>query len=201
MDMTRDLRIRCRARDGSHGNALGTDAPEHPENLPPVRPIPPAMTRIVLTFAAALAAVLALAPAASAGPRLNAGERAVIQRLNEARAQHGLQSLRPAWGLNRAADRHSRDMLAADFFDHPSSDGTPFDERVRRFARAGIVGETLASLPDRSGGAATVIDIWMNSPAHRAIVLDPRLKRVGLAKRWGRLGSTETAVVTADFAS
>ena len=167
------------------------------------------MTRTAFIVAAALSAVLALAPAASAGPRLNATEREVIQRLNNARALHGLGSLRPARGLNRAADRHSRDMLVRDFFDHPSSDGTPFDERVRRYARAGMVGEWLgilrparhASRPDRHGGAATVVQIWLTSPAHRAIVLDPRLTRVGLARRWGTLGSTRTAVVTADFAS
>jgi uncharacterized protein YkwD len=159
------------------------------------------MTRHALTLAAALCAVLALAPAASAGPRLTATERAVIHRLNEARAQQGLAALRPARGLSRAADRHSRDMLARDFFDHPSSDGTPFDTRVRRFAKASMVGETLASLPDRRGGAATVVRIWMQSAAHRAIVLDPRLTRVGIGKRWGRLGGNRTAVVTADFAS
>jgi uncharacterized protein YkwD len=169
--------------------------------MPQVRRIHPAMNRSMITFAAALAALLLLAPAAFAGPRLNASERAVIQQLNDARAQYGLTALRPAWGLNRAADRHSRDMLAADFFDHPSSDGTPFDQRVRRFARAGIVGETLASLPDRKGDASAIVDIWMNSPAHRAIVLDARLKRIGLAKRWGLLGSRAMAVVTADFAS
>jgi uncharacterized protein YkwD len=159
------------------------------------------MTRIALILTTALAALLALAPAALAGPRLNAAEREVIQRLNDARAAQGLQALRPARGLNRAADRHSRDMLVRDFFDHPSSDGTPFDTRVRRYAKASMVGETLASLPDRHGGAATVVQIWMDSPAHRAIVLDPRLTRIGLARRWGTLGSTETAVVTADFAS
>jgi uncharacterized protein YkwD len=92
-------------------------------------------------------------------------------------------------------------MLVRDFFDHPSSDGTPFDQRVRRFARASMVGETLASLPNRYGGAATVVEIWMNSPAHRAIVLDARLKRVGVGRRWGTLGSDRMAVVTADFAS
>ncbi len=159
------------------------------------------MTRIALILATALAALLALAPAAAPGARRNGAERAVIQRLNDARAANGLQALRPARGLNRAADRHSRDMLVRDFFDHPSSDGTPFDTRVRRFAKAGLVGETLASLPERHGGAATVVEIWMSSAAHRAIVLDPRLKRIGLARRWGTLGSTETAVVTADFAS
>jgi uncharacterized protein YkwD len=159
------------------------------------------MNRIVLTLVAATAALLAIAPAAQAGARLNAVEREVIQRLNDQRSQRGLGTLKPAWGLNRAADRHSKDMLARDFFDHPSSDGTPFDTRVRRFAKAGIVGETLASLPDRSDGAAAVVDVWMNSPAHRAIVLDPRLKRVGVGRRWGALGATQTAVVTADFAS
>jgi uncharacterized protein YkwD len=132
---------------------------------------------------------------------LNATEREVIQHLNEARAQQGLAALRPARGLNRAADRHSRDMLARDFFDHPSSDGTPFDTRVRRYAHAAMVGETLATVPDRSGGAATVVRLWMESPSHRAIVLDPRLRRVGLGRRWGTLGSQQTAVVTADFAS
>jgi uncharacterized protein YkwD len=159
------------------------------------------MTRIAVTLASALAALLIVAPAAHAGPRLSAIEREVIQRLNDQRAQRGLQPLRAARGLNRAADRHSKDMLARDFFDHPSSDGTPFDRRVRRYARAGIVGETLASLPNRGGGAADVVEIWMNSPAHRAIVLDARLKRVGVGRRWGALGATRTAVVTADFAS
>jgi uncharacterized protein YkwD len=159
------------------------------------------MTRIALIIAAALAALLALAPAATAGPRLNASEREVVQRLNDARAQHGLAALRPARGLNRAADRHSRDMIASDFFDHPSSDGTPFDRRVRRFAKASMVGETLASLPERRGGAATVIQIWMQSAAHRAIVLDPRLTRIGVGRRWGTLAGTPTSVVTADFAS
>jgi uncharacterized protein YkwD len=161
----------------------------------------PAMNRTALILAAALTALLALAPTASARPRLDAGERAVIRRLNDTRAQYGLGALKPARGLNRAADRHSRDMLVRDFFDHPSSDGTPFDTRVRRYAKAGIVGETLASLPDRTGGADAVVQIWMDSAAHRAIVLDPRLRRIGLARRWGTLGGTQTAVVTADFAS
>ena len=155
-----------------------------------------------LIFAAAVVVVaLVSAPAASAGPRLNAFEREVIAELNNARAQHGLASLRPSRGLNRAADRHSRDMLLRDFFDHPSSDGTPFDRRVRNYARAGIVGETLAALPQRRGGADAVVQMWLQSPAHRAIVLDPRLTRIGLGRRWGTLGSTQTAVVTADFAS
>ena len=109
-----------------------------------------------------------------------------------------MRALRP---LNRAADRHSQDMLRSDFFDHPSSDGTPFDRRVRRFYDARMVGETLASLPRRRGGAAVVVQMWMNSAVHRAIVLEPGFRRIGVARRWGTLGAERNAVVTADFAS
>jgi uncharacterized protein YkwD len=159
------------------------------------------MHRIALTLAAALAAALTAAPAAAAGPRLDGFERAVIAKLNDARAQHGLGPLRAHHGLNRAADTHSDDMLRADFFDHPSSDGTPFERRVRRFADVDLVGETLASLRDRNGGAATVVQMWLESPPHRAIVLRGDFHRIGVARRWGTLGGSRSAVVTADFAS
>ncbi len=160
------------------------------------------MTRTALTLVAVLVATLAAgATAAGASPRLNGFERKVIHELNAARAQHGLAPLRAHHGLSRAADRHSGDMLRADFFDHPSSDGTPFDRRVRRFADARMVGETLAALPRRRGGAATAVRLWLDSAPHRAIVLGAEFRRIGVARRWGTLGSARKAVVTADFAS
>ena len=159
------------------------------------------MTRIALTIAVALVPALALPAAAAAGPGLSGSERALIRELNDLRAYHGLAPLRPSRALGRAADRHSRDMLRADFFDHSSSDGTPFDRRVRRYANARQVGETLAALGQRRGGAGTVARMWMNSPPHRAIVLDAGFRRVGIARRWGTLGGSKQAVVTADFAS
>jgi uncharacterized protein YkwD len=159
------------------------------------------MTRNALTLTAALVAALVIAPAAAAVPRLNAAERDLIRRINDVRAHHGLGGLRPGPGLNRAADRHSRDMLRSDFFAHPSSDGTPFHRRVRRYARASSVGETLAYVPSRRGGAGTVIRGWMQSPPHRAILLQPGFTRIGLSRRWGWLGGQKRAVVTADFAS
>ena len=44
-------------------------------------------------------------------------------------------------------------MAGRGFFDHTSSDGTPFDTRVRRYTRMGTVGETLAARP--GAGAAS----------------------------------------------
>jgi uncharacterized protein YkwD len=159
------------------------------------------MTRTALTFAVVLATALATAPPVSAGAGLNGFERAVIDGVNAARSQQGLAPVRANRRLSRAADAHSRDMLRADFFDHPSSDGTPFERRVRRYADARMVGETLASLGQRHGGAATVVQLWLESPPHRAIVLEPSFRRIGIGRRWGTLGAAHNAVVTADFAS
>jgi uncharacterized protein YkwD len=159
------------------------------------------VSRSTLILAVALVAALGSAPAALADPGLNGFERQVIRELNDARAQHGLARVRADAGLNRAADRHSRDMLRSDFFDHPSSDGTPFDRRVRRFADANMVGETLAALPQRRGGAGMVVQLWLDSAVHRDIVLGAGFRRIGVARRWGSLGNEQNAVVTADFAS
>jgi uncharacterized protein YkwD len=164
------------------------------------------MTRYVFPFLAALATALAaaagpVAPRTDASARLNRTERGVIHLVNEIRAQNGLARVRASHALNRAAERHTRDMLARDFFDHSSSDGTPFDRRVRRYADARMVGETLAILRRRHGGAATVVRMWMESPPHRAVLLTRGFRRIGVARRWGRLGGAGQAVVTADFAS
>jgi uncharacterized protein YkwD len=159
------------------------------------------MYRTALTLAAVLVAALTAAPAAGAGPRLNGFERSLVEGLNEARGAHGLGPLRAHRGLSRAADRHSGDMLRADFFDHPSSDGTPFDRRVRRFTEASMVGETLAVLRQRRGGVGAVVQMWLDSPPHRAIVLRGDFRRVGVARRWGSLGAAQNAVITADFSS
>jgi len=163
------------------------------------------MTRNTPAFVAALAAVAAVAaaaaPPAAAGARLSRVERAVIRQVNYVRSAHGLASLRPSPVLSRAADHHSRDMLRGDFFDHNSGDGTSFASRVRRYCDARMVGETLAAIGRRRRGAALVVRLWMESPPHRAVLLEPHFRRIGIARRWGMLGGAGRAVVTADFAS
>jgi uncharacterized protein YkwD len=147
--------------------------------------------------------VLALtAPSAAlAKPRLGPTERAVVARINSVRAEHGLARVHAAPGLNRAADVHSADMLAHDFFAHESSDGTPFDQRIRRYHEATMLGENLAALSGAPNPAAMVVQMWMESPGHREIMLTPGFRRIGLAARTGSLGADRMMVVTADFAS
>lgn len=140
-------------------------------------------------------------PRAAADPRLSHSERAMIRIVNAVRSQHGLRRLSASRALNRAADRHSSDMLAGNFFAHESSDGTPANRRLRRYANARTVGETLAALVRRPGVEQTVVRMWMDSPPHRAVMLSPGFSRIGLSHRWGLLGGFGRSVVTADFAS
>jgi uncharacterized protein YkwD len=164
------------------------------------------MTRIPLPFLAVLAAALpaaggAFAPTAAGSARHDAAEFAVIRHVNAFRSANGLARVRPNRSLSRAADRHSRDMLRRDFFDHSSSDGTPFDRRVRRYSGATMIGETLAAMGAGAGGAATIVRMWANSPTHRAVLLAGGFRRIGVARRRGTLAGARQSVFTADFAS
>lgn len=131
-------------------------------------------------------------------------ERKVLRVVNRIRASHGLRRLYRNRSLSRSADYHCGDMLRANFFAHASSNGTPFDTRVRRFARRSArIGENLAWV---SGGgelgiAQRIVSMWMASPSHRAIILTPDFRSVGVARRTGTLGSVRAVVFTADFSS
>ena len=154
---------------------------------------------------AALAAACLPAPEAqaSAGARMDRSERAIVHAINIVRRQHGLGRVYRNRGLNRAADAHSRDMLRANFFAHASSNGTSMGDRVRRYKRARRIGETLAYLPrgNRSGGAWQVVNMWMNSPGHRATILTRGFRRIGVAKQRGAIGGNRVTVFTVDFSS
>jgi uncharacterized protein YkwD len=164
--------------------------------------------RFIASLIAALCAVCiggAVPATAQAGgsPGLDRSERKLVRSINRQRAANGLHLVRVAAKLNRAADYHSREMLYGNYFAHPSLNGSPMESRVRRFKRSRRVGETLAMLSGRCQRrmAGRVISMWMNSPSHRAIVLSGGFRRVGVARRGGRLGGNRVCMVTADFAS
>ncbi len=127
----------------------------------------------------------------------------MIRGINAQRERYGLAPVRASRRLNHAADFHSWEMLAGNYFAHTSRDGGPFDVRIRRYAHPQAIGETLAMLGGScgAGSAQRVVNMWMNSPPHREILLSGRYTRIGLARRTGSLGSTHACVVTADFAS
>lgn len=106
-----------------------------------------------------------------------AGEQQMLQLVNQARADAGLQPLRLDPALTEVARAHSTEMFALGYFSHDSPDaGSPSD----RLTAAGIpflaMGENIALAPS----VETAHRNLMNSPGHRANILDPAFTRVGI---------------------
>src|SRR6476661_8142763 len=73
------------------------------------------------------------------------------------------------------------------------------DVRLLRAARGPVYGEDLAW--GTSVTAQWVVDKWLASPRHRAVMLRPGFRRIGIGIAYGTFaGHGGAAVVTADFA-
>jgi uncharacterized protein YkwD len=139
---------------------------------------------------ALLVAIAVLPSPASAATRQDRTESAILRAMNSVRARHGLPRLQASSALAKAADAHSAAMLRSGTFSHGA-----FNERLRRYTRARSVGETLAWMSRCDSG--TVVSMWLQSAAHRRILLAPEFRVVGV----GRKASAARCMVTADFAS
>jgi uncharacterized protein YkwD len=138
-------------------------------------------------------------PAHAAGSR---AENAIVRLVNVERRRYGLRRLRVSSALTRSAEQHSWDCLRHDWISHVSSDGTGPDRRIARVTAARASGETMAwSQRGAGSGARSIVRMWMRSSAHRAVVLSPKFRRVGVGRIRGKLGATAGVMVTADFAS
>jgi uncharacterized protein YkwD len=148
-----------------------------------------------------LGCALPAAPAGATATRTDRAERSVVKRVNAIRARHGLRKLRRSTGLTRAADRKAREVLRSDTLSHSSPDGTPMHRRVRRYVSARRIGETIGFVPRGRSQAAMIVGAWMSSPSHRAALLSPGFRRVGVSRRRGRVGAGRVSVFALDLAS
>jgi uncharacterized protein YkwD len=107
---------------------------------------------------------------------------ATLCLLNERRAARGLEPLRENRRLERAADAHARDMVDRDLFSHDSADGRSAAARIAEagYGDAAQVGENLAYGTGREGSPGAVVEGWIESPGHRANVLAPGYREIGL---------------------
>ena len=156
----------------------------------------------------AIAAPAALSSTTGQRSALEALDAGVLQQLNAVRVQHGLVALRESRELDAAAVQHSREMAADGYFDHSSVDGTSFATRISHwYAQSGYsywsVGENLLwSSP--SVGPAGALQMWMHSPDHRANILNPRWREIGIAgvhfpAAAGTYGNHPVTIITTDF--
>ena len=109
---------------------------------------------------------------------------ATVCLINAERRARGLAPLVANARLGRAARRHAADMVARDFFSHVSPSGSSFADRLRRvgYVRgcAWSGGETLAWGAGSQATPASRVRGWMNSPPHRAILLNAGYREVGI---------------------
>jgi uncharacterized protein YkwD len=107
---------------------------------------------------------------------------ATLCLLNERRTARGLEPLRENDRLERAAQAHARHMVDRSLFSHDSADGRTADARIGQsgYGDAVRVGENLAYGTGGEGSPGAVVEGWMESPGHRANVLAPAYREIGL---------------------
>jgi uncharacterized protein YkwD len=138
--------------------------------------------------ASAVSAAVNACPAAALQPHqgnLRAVERTTLCLLNRERRRHGLKRLKASRRLSRSAGRYAAHMARHDFFSHVSPGGSTMTKRIRRSgylrgARGWSIGENLAWGSGRLATPVEAVEGWMNSPGHRANILSPRFRRIGI---------------------
>ncbi|MEV7246388.1 CAP domain-containing protein [Streptomyces sp. NPDC093248] len=112
-------------------------------------------------------------------------EAEVLKLVNEERAKVGCSALSANSSLTSLAEAFSDDMAARGFFDHTDPDGaSPWD----RAAKAGITDLGGENIARGQADAAAVMDAWMNSPGHRANILNCDFKTLGVGVHMGSGG-------------
>ncbi|MCQ9135914.1 sigma-70 family RNA polymerase sigma factor [Streptomyces hilarionis] len=102
----------------------------------------------------------------------------VIALVNEERAKAGCGALTEDPLLRKSAQGHSDDMAARGFFDHTNPDGADPGQRITAAGyRWSTYGENIAM---GQQSAQAVMTSWMNSPGHRANILNCAFKNIGV---------------------
>ncbi|MDO8212996.1 CAP domain-containing protein [Conexibacter sp. CPCC 206217] len=119
------------------------------------------------------------------GATLEKATDATLCLLNRERSQRGMKPLQLDPKLGRAARAHSQDMVKRQYFEHESQDGrTPFQRMLAtRYVPKGAswtLGENIGwgTLDLAQPGA--LVKAWMDSPGHRANILNPRFREIGI---------------------
>jgi len=168
----------------------------------------PALATAALLALPAAAGAQTCTHAAATADSASRGEmrHAVHCLLNAIRTRHGLAPVARSQRLELAAQRHSHDMVARHYFSHVSPGGSTLEQRVRRTgyardARDSSLGENIGWASGKGAGAKSLVDAWMDSPPHRAIILNARFDEIGVGISRGVPDATldEGATAVLDF--
>ncbi|MFJ5534359.1 CAP domain-containing protein [Streptomyces sp. NPDC093261] len=110
---------------------------------------------------------------------------AVLDLVNQERAKVGCSPVTASSDLTELAQGFSDDMAARNFFDHTDPDGKDPWDRAAVLGITDLGGENIAR---GQSTAQDVMDAWMNSPGHRANILNCDFKTLGVGVHPGAGG-------------
>ncbi|MGY1455104.1 CAP domain-containing protein [Streptomyces sp. SS8] len=114
-----------------------------------------------------------------------AAEAEVLRLVNLERAEAGCRPVTADPELARLAEEFSQDMAARGFFSHTGPDGdTPWD-RAEAAGIDNLGGENIAR---GQADAQAVMDAWMDSPGHRANILNCDYRTLGVGAHFAEGG-------------
>lgn len=123
----------------------------------------------------------------------DAFQKEVVRLVNKERAAAGLKALTQKSELDKVAIAKSKDMAKNNYFSHTSPTyGSPFDMLKQFGVKYSAAGENIAygqKTPEE------VMNGWMNSPGHRANILNANFTQIGVGvakKSNGQLVWTQT---------
>lgn len=140
-------------------------------------------------------------PLRSAVNALNANltRPGTIRETNEQRAQNNLPPLQENELLNRVAEMKLKDMFDQQYFEHVSPKGLGPSDLVEAVEYEYVtVGENLAL--GNYQNDEKLVEAWMNSPGHRANILNSRFTEIGVAVGRGRFEGRMTWLAVQTFA-
>ncbi|MCW2143428.1 putative conserved protein YkwD, contains CAP (CSP/antigen 5/PR1) domain [Actinoplanes cyaneus] len=139
---------------------------------------------------AAAGVMMSASPAEAAPVKAKSAEQSlqadIFRLVNEERVDHGCAALTANDQLTEAARAHSAWMGRTGAFSHTGRAGSNF---VSRAKAAGFAHPSAENIAWGYRSAEEVVTGWMNSPGHRANILNCRSKTVGTAAVYAQNGA------------
>lgn len=154
------------------------------------------LTLLLMTVKIVSVALIAVAPVAEVSA-LAITTETVISQTNASRAENQIPALAANQLLTRAAQNKANDMLARQYFAHNTPDGATPWTFIKDVGYSYVTaGENLAI--DFSE-AESVQAAWMNSPGHRANILNKSFQEIGIGIAKGTFDGHDTIIVVQMF--
>lgn len=162
-------------RDSSpNGSTAGVNATVAPSKASEPAPAPVAVKTPART------------PAQAPSSQIKAAEQRAFDLLNADRRANGLPALKLNGPLVVLAENYGRDMIQRNFFSHYNPEGqSPFDRMRNHGISYRYAGENLAI----NSSVEAAERAFMNSPGHRANILNPNYTEVGVGVTYDSRGS------------